>query len=313
MTPRRLNALRWTTEEKDTVWTARTDTKHRTADKEKAEFPRNSRRWKCAHVDGYKHITETPSCRQITVHAQRPDKIREQLLHLRVWDLGGFLRQAAALCRDQVVVLGADVLVWIVKTAWTGSGRRSGGKKDKNRTIQWSSCSLSSPKELHWAFDYFGISWWPFEISRMFKKWLFFVGCTQLIAGDLVEIMKSDCQTDLKQKPRLANFTWTRKQNCQIKVRHSLQSDFLVQLWPNVLTVIVRAQSSLAEIITGIIWRADPPISIKKKSTQEVRVILSDTQQLPVSRLHLHSWKWHKKTREVFESITYLRFGCKPM
>lgn len=135
MTPRRLNALRWTTEEKDTVWTAGTDTKHRTADKEKAEFPWNSRRWKCAHVDGYKHITETPSCRQITVHAQRPDKIREQLLHLRVWDLGGFLRQAAALCRDQVVVLGADVLVWIVKTAWTGSGRRSGGKKDKNRTI----------------------------------------------------------------------------------------------------------------------------------------------------------------------------------
>lgn len=100
----------------------------------------------------------------------------------------------------------------------------------------------------------------------MFKKWLFFVVCTQLIAGDLVEIMKSDCQTDLKQKPRLANFTWTRKQNCQIKVRHSLQSDFLVQLWPNVLTVIVRTQSSLAEIITDIIWRADPPISKKKKS-----------------------------------------------
>lgn len=35
----------------------------------------------------------------------------EALLHLRVRDLGGFLRQAAALRRDQVVVLGADVLV----------------------------------------------------------------------------------------------------------------------------------------------------------------------------------------------------------
>lgn len=31
--------------------------------------------------------------------------------YLRVRDLGGFLGQAAALCRDQVVVLGADVLV----------------------------------------------------------------------------------------------------------------------------------------------------------------------------------------------------------
>lgn len=63
------------------------------------------------------------------------DQTRYELLHLWVWDLGGFLSQAAALCRDQVVVLGADVLVWIVKTSRTGSGRRSGEKKDKNRII----------------------------------------------------------------------------------------------------------------------------------------------------------------------------------
>ena len=47
------------------------------------------------------------------------------LTHLRVGYLGGFLGQAAALCWNQVVVLGADVLVGIVQTSWAGSGRRA--------------------------------------------------------------------------------------------------------------------------------------------------------------------------------------------
>lgn len=68
--------------------------------------------------------------REWTFHIQRTYKIQhkkqELLLHLWVWDFGGFFSQAAALCRDQVIVLCADVLVWIVKTAWTGPRRRPG-------------------------------------------------------------------------------------------------------------------------------------------------------------------------------------------
>lgn len=54
------------------------------------------------------------------------------LTHLRVGYLRGLLGQAAALRWNQVVVLGADVLVRIVQTSWAGPRRRAeqtGGEK----------------------------------------------------------------------------------------------------------------------------------------------------------------------------------------
>lgn len=45
---------------------------------------------------------------------------------LRIRNFRRFFGQAAALCGDQVIVLSADVLVGIVKAAWTGPGRRPG-------------------------------------------------------------------------------------------------------------------------------------------------------------------------------------------
>lgn len=48
--------------------------------------------------------------------------------YLGVRDLGGLLGQAAALRRDQVVVLGADVLVGVVEAAGTGPGGRPEGQ-----------------------------------------------------------------------------------------------------------------------------------------------------------------------------------------
>lgn len=46
--------------------------------------------------------------------------------HLRVGYLRGFLGQTAALCRDQVIVLSADVLIGVVQASRTGSGWRPG-------------------------------------------------------------------------------------------------------------------------------------------------------------------------------------------
>lgn len=56
-----------------------------------------------------------------TPPAQVAVPVRSPGGHLRVGDLGGFLGQAAALCRDQVVVLG-HVLVRVVQAAGTGPG-----------------------------------------------------------------------------------------------------------------------------------------------------------------------------------------------
>lgn len=56
---------------------------------------------------------------------------KKLLLHLWVGDLGGLLGQAAALHRDQVVVLGAHILVWVVEAAWT----RPGGGPGQNKTF----------------------------------------------------------------------------------------------------------------------------------------------------------------------------------
>lgn len=51
-------------------------------------------------------------------------------LHLGVGDLGGFLCQAAAFRWDQVIVLGAHVLVRVVEAAGAGPGRGPwGGSK----------------------------------------------------------------------------------------------------------------------------------------------------------------------------------------
>lgn len=55
------------------------------------------------------------------------------LTHLRVRYLRGFLGQTAALRRNQVVVLGADVLVGIVQTSWAGSRRRAEQMEGESR------------------------------------------------------------------------------------------------------------------------------------------------------------------------------------
>lgn len=68
----------------------------------------------------------------------------ERLLHLRVRDLGGLLRQAAALRWDQVVVLGADVLVGVMEAAWTGPGRRSEEKSRTGLLLTWFSASTAA-------------------------------------------------------------------------------------------------------------------------------------------------------------------------
>lgn len=47
----------------------------------------------------------------------------QKVCYLWIWDLGGFLCQTAALCRDQIIVFSADVLIWIMQTAWTGTRR----------------------------------------------------------------------------------------------------------------------------------------------------------------------------------------------
>lgn len=47
----------------------------------------------------------------------------QNVCYLWIWDLRGLLCETAALCWDQVIVLGADVLIGIVQTAWTGSRR----------------------------------------------------------------------------------------------------------------------------------------------------------------------------------------------
>lgn len=117
---------------KDTTWTVWTD-KTLYSQQCNAEFLRNSRRWQCAHTDGYKHVTNTHLMQTDSEHLTHRNHTRYNVktrvaMHLWVWDFGGFFSQAAALRRDQVIVLCADILVWIVKTAWTGPRRRPGQK-----------------------------------------------------------------------------------------------------------------------------------------------------------------------------------------
>lgn len=69
--------------------------------------------------------------------------------YLGVGDLGGLLRQAAALRRDQVVVLGADVLVGVVQAAGTGPGRRP---EEEKRTFRPYSRSFTSSRALNRSF-----------------------------------------------------------------------------------------------------------------------------------------------------------------
>lgn len=65
--------------------------------------------------EGSRHPPPPPALLQVAVPVRSPGG------HLRVGDLGGFLGQAAALGRDQVVVLG-HVLVRVVQAAGAGPG-----------------------------------------------------------------------------------------------------------------------------------------------------------------------------------------------
>lgn len=68
------------------------------------------------------------------------------LTHLRVGYLRGLLSQAAALRWNQIVVLGADVLVGIVQTSWAGPRWRAEQTEGKCRV------TVSKSKSKHIDF-----------------------------------------------------------------------------------------------------------------------------------------------------------------